>query len=517
MNSFSDKTPPSFDKRTDDFAKWLRKFRLWLTITEVDKKKQGALLLLRLDDDTQDRVSELVSDEDIVKETAVETILGHLKTLYGRDESVTTFELYEEFECLKRPINMNISEYCDEFDRKLKKLEAKGTKLPAPVLVLKLLKSSNLSESEERLVRATTAEHTYDKLLKQLKKIFPFSPTGVREAVGSINDLHIKENASEVNEILYYRGKRYTLDDGSFSNEDRNVNYGQRIEKSGHYGLGVSNNTTTKKVRGTNTLDIHDNVMRCLICDSVMHLKEDCLHRFDKVYSINQEDCLEGQYQEWSSDDGIFSYEIVEVEATHTVTLEQEEYTEAELVSENQIHEDKTSEVKVHTGPLLGDNHKKKQNLKEQKDSVTMQAEDKKENQEKQIRHLKKRKNEERKLNRHIEGDRRHRKQKRSQWMRRKKKVLYKKTCLSKRTIRFLVEGEVGNVESNKRRQKRDLSSHRKESWKRSEETNRKKGKEDGRSQKKESWKRRKIKTQEKKSCRLTERGRNVEQIMTII
>ena len=62
MNSFSDKSPPPFVRNIDDFNKWLRKFKLWLTITEVDKKKHGALLLLRLDDDTQDRINELMKE-----------------------------------------------------------------------------------------------------------------------------------------------------------------------------------------------------------------------------------------------------------------------------------------------------------------------------------------------------------------------------------------------------------------------------------------------------------------------
>ena len=145
MNSFSDKIPPSFDKRTDDFAKWSRKFRLWMIITEVDLRKRGALLLLHLDDDTQDRISDLVSEEDIAKDTAVDVILEHLKRFFGKDESVTTFELYEQFESFKRPEEMTIGEYCDEFDRRLKKLQATGTQLPEPILVFKLLKSANLS------------------------------------------------------------------------------------------------------------------------------------------------------------------------------------------------------------------------------------------------------------------------------------------------------------------------------------------------------------------------------------
>ena len=92
MYSFSDKTPPSFDEQTDDYERWVRKFRLWMAITEVEPRKRGALLLLHLDDDTQDRILDLVAEEDIDKDTSVAVILEHLKTFFGIDESVSTFD-----------------------------------------------------------------------------------------------------------------------------------------------------------------------------------------------------------------------------------------------------------------------------------------------------------------------------------------------------------------------------------------------------------------------------------------
>lgn len=305
MSSFSDKTPPSFDKRTDDFSKWRKKFWLWSNITEVEKRKLGSLLLLRLDDDTQDRINELISDEDLIKDDAPEVILQHLNTLFGKDESVTTFELYEQFESFKRPVDMTIAEYCDEFDRKLKKLQAKGTQLPEPVLVLKLLKSANLSEFDERLVRATIGEHKYANMAEQLKRVFPIGAS-VRETVSDRNNLHIKDEPREVNETLYYRGNSRD-DNRSFSNKSGSANY----------SLGT-HNTTPNKLRGTNKLDMHGNVTRCLICDSVKHYMKDCTHRFDNKFRINKGKCLESDEVK-SSDDGSFTYEIADVEARHTV------------------------------------------------------------------------------------------------------------------------------------------------------------------------------------------------------
>ena len=65
MASFTDKTPPSFDKKVDNYEKWKRKLVLWQHVTDVAYEKQGCLIILRLDDDTQDTILELLSSADI--------------------------------------------------------------------------------------------------------------------------------------------------------------------------------------------------------------------------------------------------------------------------------------------------------------------------------------------------------------------------------------------------------------------------------------------------------------------
>ena len=391
MNSFSDKIPPSFDKRTDDFAKWSRKFRLWMTITEVDLRNRGALLLLHLDDDTQDRISDLVSEEDIAKDTAVDVILEHLKRFFGKDESVTTFELYEQFESFKRPVEMTISEYCDEFDRRLKKLQAKGTQLPEPVLVFKLLKSANLSEFEEMLVRATIGEYKYVNMAKQLKKVFPVGAS-VGESMGGINDVHSKDKPREVKETLYHRGNRYRCDDRSFSNISGSANYSQDTR-----------NLTPKKLTGTNQLEMHGNGIRCLICDSLMHYMKDCTHRVDNKYRINKEDGLDPDEVKFSNDRS-FTYDIAEVEAHHTVhhchlrfesdhrvgekpTYTEKESTKVRLITNQPtqrqakyMDEEDADESQIHEGTINMEENREEQDqvTHDELDTITDSASDEK-------------------------------------------------------------------------------------------------------------------------------------------
>ena len=52
----SEKTPPGFYRSENDYEKWKKLFRIWQFVTDEPKSKQGGLLILKLDDTTQDEV-----------------------------------------------------------------------------------------------------------------------------------------------------------------------------------------------------------------------------------------------------------------------------------------------------------------------------------------------------------------------------------------------------------------------------------------------------------------------------
>ena len=145
MSSFSEKTPPAFDKKMDVYSKWKKKFTIWQSITDVADTKQGGYLILRLDDSTQEAVLESVSTNDIKTDQGVTKILPALDKMFEVDKSVTAYEAYEDFECYKRPANLSIKDYCAEFQSKLAKVQTDGTTLGDPFLAYLLIKSANLS------------------------------------------------------------------------------------------------------------------------------------------------------------------------------------------------------------------------------------------------------------------------------------------------------------------------------------------------------------------------------------
>ena len=160
-SAISDKSPPFFDKNKDNYSKWKKKLTLWQTITDVDQKKQGGLITLKLDDETQELVLESISATDISSDEGAQKVIDYLDGLYQKDKSTTEFEIYEEFEIYRRPNNLKMKDFITEFEKRWKRTSSQGTALSDNVLAYRLLKSANLNPRKEELLRATVTSMSY--------------------------------------------------------------------------------------------------------------------------------------------------------------------------------------------------------------------------------------------------------------------------------------------------------------------------------------------------------------------
>ena len=97
-STFSERSPPPFDKNKDNYPKWKKKFNLWQTITVLEKEKRGSILVLRLDDETQESVLESVSSEDLQSNQGVDKVITYLDSVFLKDTWFTELQLYEDFE-----------------------------------------------------------------------------------------------------------------------------------------------------------------------------------------------------------------------------------------------------------------------------------------------------------------------------------------------------------------------------------------------------------------------------------
>ena len=314
--SFTGKTPPPYNAQSDDYAKWKKRFKVWQGCTEVQKAKQGGLLVLRLDDNTQDAVLESVSYEDIKTEGGVDKVITKLDEMFKKDPTFTAFQVYEEFERYRRPANVSIIQYLTEFEKRLSKVKANGTTMSDDVLVYRLLKSANLKESEEQLVKMTIVEMKYDKMVEQLKKAFVGISVSSNTAEASGDSIHIKEEQEEEleNDTLYNNWRRNKQ---SMSGRREDI-YRDRREPQQSFGgkylpsdkqQFFGGKSLPKKRRGKNPLDRYGNVTRCRLCDSINHWEEFCPDNDDKEQkTFHCQEYEDGTYCD--SDKGSLLYEI---------------------------------------------------------------------------------------------------------------------------------------------------------------------------------------------------------------
>ena len=165
-------SPPVFDRRRDEYSKWKKLYSVWSIVSKVAKKTRGGLIILSLDEETREEVLEQLAIDDLKGKNSEKKVITVLDEIFKKDESVTAYKIYEEFELYTRPANCAVSDYCKEFHRKYQKVKGSGNELSEPVLAYRLLKSANLNETDVKLIIATVPQITYDEMSKQLKKTF---------------------------------------------------------------------------------------------------------------------------------------------------------------------------------------------------------------------------------------------------------------------------------------------------------------------------------------------------------
>ena len=245
--AFSEKTPPAFNRNSDDYSKWRKKFEVWQSITDVEKKKQGGLLTLRVDDITQDEILESLSTEELKDDEGATKVLVILDGKFQKDKSISAYETYEEFEKYRRPDNVSITEYCAEFERKLAKVKAQGSLLSTEVLAYRLLKSANVTASQEQLIQATIDKIDYDTMSAQLKKVFiGFHPSSQAPGV------NIKE---EPEDVTYCIRTHYMVQDSYKQNDQARCDRSRNQSSQDHVNQGSSydsNRNQGSKDKGAN-------------------------------------------------------------------------------------------------------------------------------------------------------------------------------------------------------------------------------------------------------------------------
>ena len=135
-------SPPVLDK-IDEIEDWLREIEIWQCVTDIEEKKQGPVVYLSLPDKIRKSCND-ISVSDLNKDNGLNTLITKIKTLYAKDINALAYMAYDQFENFKRPDEMTIVDYINEFERLNNKIRQFDMVLPTGVLVYKVLNNANI-------------------------------------------------------------------------------------------------------------------------------------------------------------------------------------------------------------------------------------------------------------------------------------------------------------------------------------------------------------------------------------
>ena len=150
--SKGNKSPPLLQK-SKSYDDWVKKLNVWVRITCLPKESQGGAILMTLDGEAEDAVLELTEDE-LTGADGVKKITDKLDGIFKKNETQEKFEALDSFETYCRPHHVSINDFVIEFDKRFNKTKKRGTTMSDDLLAYRLIKSANLSEQDEKMVKA---------------------------------------------------------------------------------------------------------------------------------------------------------------------------------------------------------------------------------------------------------------------------------------------------------------------------------------------------------------------------
>ena len=170
----------------EKYTFWRKEMVLWEMATNVEKKKMAPTVFLTLTDKAREAVLEM-DPATLNENDGLSKLYTKLDELFQEDKTQAALICYDKFERYSRPSDMSITDYLVEFERMIEKLKVYEIALPQPVLAYRALRSANISEDYEKIVKATVSDLTFKWMSKQLKKVMlGTSESPVTENFGSI-------------------------------------------------------------------------------------------------------------------------------------------------------------------------------------------------------------------------------------------------------------------------------------------------------------------------------------------
>ena len=108
----------------EEFEDWLHVTEIQQCLTDSEVEKQGPALYLSLDDKIRKTCS------NIKVKDGVNILINKPKSLFAKDINQATFLAYDKFESFKRPVEMNIVDFINKFEKLYNNIKKYDMELP---------------------------------------------------------------------------------------------------------------------------------------------------------------------------------------------------------------------------------------------------------------------------------------------------------------------------------------------------------------------------------------------------
>ena len=155
----------------EEFEGWHHETETWQGLNDLEKDKQGPAIYLSLNEKIRKMCSD-IKVKDLNSEDGMDILIKTLKSLFSKVTNQAAYFAYNKFELFKRPVDLNIVDFINEFERLYNNMEQYEIELPKGVLASRLLKSADIAEDKQQLAIATLTSFSYDCMKKQMKAIY---------------------------------------------------------------------------------------------------------------------------------------------------------------------------------------------------------------------------------------------------------------------------------------------------------------------------------------------------------
>ena len=278
------KLPP---EPSDNYSLWRKDIEVWKKLTDTPKAKMGVALQFACRN--KERLHEAVlniPDEEVDGEEGINNVLKILDELHCVDKKDSALKCYNEFESITRRNNQNIADFILEFEALYTKAKTFGNQLSDDLLAYKLLKAANLTESDERMVKASTAKFEFKTIKETLKRTFSATTGNSKEMTVKQEPIFVastskpsSDSCMSEEELTFYTNKWKKRKENYKSINYSKLNKGKESQNFLRYPIPP----------GKNPLDKYGYITHCNNCYSVNHWAGSCP---DKIKGPPNKDSL---------------------------------------------------------------------------------------------------------------------------------------------------------------------------------------------------------------------------------